>query len=206
MVYVNDLFITRSLATLISTLKQFLQQTFSMIDLGVVQHYLGVLFQTLLQGIFLHQLDYARSILQDFSMLDCRPATVSMPEGTILLIDMMSPYVDSPNYCKLVGKLIFLTITRADIAYAVNRVSSYMAQPQQAHLHAVLHILRYICGSLDFGILYQNSTQTIHTVDWGSCPETRHSIGTYIFFYSSSRTYYLDEQETTYRVTILHGS
>jgi hypothetical protein len=118
-------------------------------------------------------------------MLDCHPAKVPMPKGTVLLTDMLSPYVGSTYYCKLVGKLIFLTITKADIAYAINRVSSYMAQPQQAHLNVVLHILRYIRGTLDTGILFHKSHPSQLTgftdVDWDSCPETRRSISAYIF-------------------------
>jgi hypothetical protein len=67
---------------------------------------------------------------------------------------MNSPYVDSTYYCKLMGKLIFLTITRPDLAYAMIWVSSYMANPQQTHLDAAKHILYYLHGTIDQGILY----------------------------------------------------
>jgi hypothetical protein len=52
------------------------------------------------------------------------------------------------------GKLIFLTITRPDLAYAMIWVSSYMANPQQTHLDAAKHILYYLHGTIDQGILY----------------------------------------------------
>jgi hypothetical protein len=101
-----------------------------MTDLGPIKRYLGVFFEILSPGIFLYQQEYAQFILTDFGMTNCRPAKVPMLEATILITDMLSPFVDSTHYCKLVGKFIFLTITRPNLTYAVNRVSSYMAQPQ----------------------------------------------------------------------------
>jgi hypothetical protein len=185
MVYVDDLFITGSCDKLILSVKEFLHNTFSMTDLGIIRRYLGVSFEHLSQGIFIHQRDYTRSILQDFGMLECRPAKVPMPEGSVIITDMLSPYINSTYYCQLVGKLIFLTVSRPDIAYAVNRVSSFMSHPQQAHLDAVLHILRYLRGTMDYGILYTHSGHSeirgYSDADWGSCPETRRSIGAYIF-------------------------
>ena len=118
-------------------------------------------------------------------MQDCRPATTPLPEGQILVADMKSPTIDKTHYCKLVGKLIFLTVTRPDLAYAVSRLSSYMSLPHNAHLEAAKHVLRYIQGTIDLGILYNsNATPTISgyaDADWGSCTETRRSMGAYIF-------------------------
>jgi hypothetical protein len=60
-----------------------------------------------------------------------------------------------------------------------------MSNPQQAHLDAVLHILRYLRGTLDYDIMYKHSGHSIIRgfidADWGSCPKTRRSIGAYIF-------------------------
>jgi hypothetical protein len=146
---------------------------------------MGISFENVPPGIFLHQRDYALSILTDFGMAQCKSAPSPLPEGLVLVINMDSPYVDSTHYCKLVGKLIFLTITRPDLAYVVSRVSSYMANPQQTHLDAAKHILRYIHGTIDHGILYRAGSPLeaigFTDADWGSCPETRRSMGAYIF-------------------------
>jgi hypothetical protein len=88
-------------------------------------------------------------------MVDCKSASAPFPKGQLLVTDMHSPYIDSTYYCRLVGKLIFLTVTRPDIAYAVSRLSSYMANPQHAHLDAAKHVLRYLQGTIDIGILYK---------------------------------------------------
>ena len=185
LLYVDDLFITRSSSKLISWLKSFLQQTYDMTDLGLIRKYLGITFDYLPHGIFLHQWDYALSILNDFAPKDLRPAKTPLPAGQILSSETHTPSVDSTTYSQLVGKLIFLTITRLDLAFAVNRIASYMAAPQQAHLESAMHILRYVLSTFDHGILYNNnptfSIQGFTDADWATCPDTRRSIGAYLF-------------------------
>ena len=99
--------------------------------------------------------------------------------------DTHFPPINSSYYYKLVGKLIFQTITRIDLAYAVSMVSSFMAKPQQAHLDAALHILYYIKGTLDHGILYNVGTHFkvsgFTDADWGSYLDTRRSMDAYVY-------------------------
>jgi hypothetical protein len=109
MLYVDDLFITGSSEKLISWLKAFLHKEFDMTDLGIIKRYLGISFNTVPLGTFLHQRDYELSILIDFGMEHCKPAPSLLPEGLALVTNMASLYVDSTHYCKLVDKLIFLT-------------------------------------------------------------------------------------------------
>jgi hypothetical protein len=143
--YVDDLFITGGDTKCITWLKGQLKNQFDMIDLGHVTYYLGVQFHKLSNSIFLSQQDYALELLTDLNMLDCCLEHVSLPPGLILLIDMDSALVDPYLYSQIVGKLIFLTTTRPDIAYATSTVSRYMSFPQQAHMNAVYHILRLSC-------------------------------------------------------------
>jgi hypothetical protein len=72
MLYVNDLNITGSSDRLISWLKTFLHEEFDMTDLGMVKCYLGISFEKVPLGIFLHKRDYALSILTDFGMAQCK--------------------------------------------------------------------------------------------------------------------------------------
>jgi hypothetical protein len=55
----------------------------------------------------------------------------------------------------MVGKLLFLTITGADIAFAVNLVSRYMENPQETHMKAVKSIIRYLVGTTSLGLFYR---------------------------------------------------
>jgi hypothetical protein len=83
-----------------------------------------------------------------------------------------------------VGKFIFLTTTRPDLAYGVNIVSRYISSLQQPHLEVVKHILRYLRKTADYGLFYSTGHHPIQgftDADWASCPETRRSIGGYCF-------------------------
>jgi hypothetical protein len=85
----------------------------------------------------------------------------------------------------MIGKLVFLTHTRYDISYAINLVSRYMAHPQEAHLKAVKCILRYIEGTLDFGLFYSQSPDITFCgysdADWGGDLDQRRSTGAFVF-------------------------
>lgn len=118
-------------------------------------------------------------------MTDCKSTTTSLPEGQVLVTNMNSSYVDCTHYRQLMGKLIFLTVTRPDIAYTVNRLSSYMANPQETHLEATKHLLCYIKGTLDYGIMYKaNALFTLtgyNDANWSSCPKIRQSMAAHVF-------------------------
>ena len=66
--------------------------------------------------------------------------------------------VDKDMYQRLVGKLIYLSHTRPDIAYAVSIVSQFLHSPRKAHLQAVHRILQYLKGSLGKGTLFKRDT------------------------------------------------
>jgi hypothetical protein len=54
----------------------------------------------------------------------------------------------------MVGKLIYLTNTRPNISYAVGVINKYMATPQKPHMEAIKKIFRYLCGTIDFGLMF----------------------------------------------------
>ena len=62
---------------------------------------------------------------------------------------------DTTMYRQLVGSLIYLTLVRSNITYAVRIVSRFMQNPKETHLEAMRRILRYIKGTIDYGLLYK---------------------------------------------------
>lgn len=188
--YVDDILLTGSNTRLISQLKSHLQQNFKTNDLGPLQRYLGVQFDRNDIGLRMHQTDYALHILQHFDMEHCTPSHTPLPEGTVLSKDSATPPVDATLYTTLVGKLLFLTKTRPDITHAVSVVSRFMHSPQEAHLQAAKHILRYVRRFPDLGLFYQqgeeNSLRGYTDADYGQDIDDRISVGAYIFFLGNS--------------------
>ncbi|GKA12808.1 ribonuclease H-like domain-containing protein [Tanacetum coccineum] len=96
------------------------------------------------------------------------------------------PVIDSTLYCSLAGALQYITLTRADLSYVVQQVCLYMHDPREPHFNALKRILRYVRGTVDYGLqLHVSSTTqlTAYTdVDWSGYPVTRRSTSRYCVF------------------------
>jgi hypothetical protein len=85
-----------------------------------------------------------------------------------------------------VGALQYVTITRPDISFVVNYVSQFMHTPNMSHWSAMKSILRYLKGTLEYGLTIQPSNKiNIHVFadsDWAGCPYDRRSTSGYLVF------------------------
>lgn len=202
MLFVDDLLITGSSPTQIQDMKALLAKKYKMKDLGAVKKYLGVEFdRTQSGGLFLHLTNYTHDLVKEYHMQNCRQEFTPLPLGLTLDVDTATPAVDPSIYCRVVGKLIFLTHTRPDISHAVGIVSRFMKAPQQAHWDSVSHLLRYISTTADFGIHYSNSGSHSLTgftdADYLSCTSTQRSIGAYVFTLASGPISWSSKQQAT---------
>ena len=190
LVYVDDILITGSDLQLITKLKVHLQQQFKTNDLGSINKYLGVQFDRTSSGLRMHQTEYALSILHLFSMEHCTPSYTPLPEGLVLSKNSNTPPVNPTLYRMLVGKLLFLTKTRPDLTHAVSVISRFMQHPQEVHLHAAKHVLRYVRRYPDLGLFFkQGEENRLHgytDADYAQDIDDRISVGAYIFFIGNS--------------------
>ena len=106
------------------------------------------------------QRKYALDILKEIGMQNCRPVDNPMDPNLKLMANQSDIYPDPERYRRLVGKLIYLTITRPDISFAVGVVSQFMQNPHIDHWNAVVHILRYVKRALGQGLLYEDKGNT----------------------------------------------
>ena len=91
-------------------------------------------------------------ILKRFKMMDCKSRTMPMTMNLKLFGDITSEIVDATLYKKMIGSLMYLTNTRPYICFAVNTLSQYMVEPRHVHLIGTKHVLRYLEGTLDYGL------------------------------------------------------
>lgn len=86
-------------------------------------------------------------------------------------------------YQRLVGKLLYLTITRLDISYVVQSLSQFMHAPKRSHYEAALHIVRYIKNQLGLGLLMSSKgdekVEAYCDFDCASYPMSRKSVSGY---------------------------
>ncbi len=90
-------------------------------------------------------------------MLDSRPMSTPMITNWKKIDASDSELVDPTLYKRLIGSLMYLVNTRPDICFVVNTLSQFMVEPKREHWVAAKHVLRYLCGTVDFGLMYVRS-------------------------------------------------
>ena len=106
------------------------------------------------EGMFLNQGKYAVEILKIFDMLDCKSMATLMDTNLKMLSDESSELVDMNQYIKIIGSLMYLTNTGTDICFFVNTLIQYLVKPRHVHLIDAKHVMRYLKGTIDFGLYY----------------------------------------------------
>jgi hypothetical protein len=190
LLYVNDMIITRDDIVGICNLQQFLSQQFEMKDLGSLSYFLGLEVSSDQNGYYLSQAKYASDLFSRAGLTDCK--IVDSPlEMNVKLRDTDGELLsDATLYRQLVGSLIYLTVTRPDLAYAVHLVSQFMTTPRLVHYVAVLRILYYVKGALFHGLPFSSYSsldlRVYSDADWAGDPTDRRSTTGYCFLLGDS--------------------
>ncbi|CAL1360108.1 unnamed protein product [Linum trigynum] len=183
LIYVDDIILGGTSLPTIQRVKDFLHQQFSIKDLGTLKYFLGVEVSRSKQGIVLTQRKYALDILADSGVQGSRPSLFPIEQNHHLSRLDGPPASDPSSYRRLIGRLLYLTVTRPDIVYAVNVLSQAVHDPRQAHVDAAHRVLRYLKGSPGQGLFFSSAGSPDLTAfcdaDWGGCQQTRRSTTGY---------------------------
>ncbi|CAL2264786.1 unnamed protein product [Prunus armeniaca] len=185
-IYVDDMIITGNNKQEISQLQDYLATEFEMKDLGGLKYFLGIEVARSQQGIFLSQRKYVLDLLTDTGMLDCKPADTPIVQNHHLGEYLDQVPTNKERYQRLVGRLIYLSHTRPDIAYAVSVVSQFMHSPSEDHMNAVLRILRYLKSAPGKGLMFSKhghlNIDGYSDADWAGNVTYRKSTSGYFTF------------------------
>lgn len=144
LVYFDDVILAgNNLEDIIKT-KCFLSSHFKLMDMIQLKYFLIIKVARSKHGISLCQRKYALEILEDTGFLDAKPSRFPAEQNVTLIQGDEDLLEDASQYRRPVGRLIYLTITRPDLAYAVHILSQFMDKPRQPHLEAAHKVLRYI--------------------------------------------------------------
>lgn len=144
LIYVDDIIVVSSHMESIEVLQGFLNDHFRIKSLGNLCYFLGIEVARSSIGISICQSKYELDILADAGSLGSRPFKLPMDENLKLHKDDGDILSDPLPYRRLVGRLLYLTITRPDLCYSVQHLSQFMAAPTTTHLQSAHHVLRYM--------------------------------------------------------------
>uniref|UniRef100_A0A3Q7G9E8 Integrase catalytic domain-containing protein n=1 Tax=Solanum lycopersicum TaxID=4081 RepID=A0A3Q7G9E8_SOLLC len=155
-----------------------------------LKYFLGIECARSSTGLVLCQRKYALEILQEAGLTDCKPVVTPLPPGHGLATSTSVPIHDPGKYRRLVGRLIYMTITRPDLAYSVHLLSQFMHEPKVDHLNAAMRVLRYLKGHPGQGILLRADSNlqilAYCDSDWATCPLSRKSVSGYFIMLGGS--------------------
>nr|XP_016496751.1 PREDICTED: uncharacterized mitochondrial protein AtMg00810-like [Nicotiana tabacum] len=170
--------------------KQLCIRTSKLKDLGELRYFLGIEIAISAKGIFMSQRKYALEIILEAGLSGSKPKKTPMEQNLKLISTEFDKIVnentddsvleDRSLFQILVGKLLYFTITRPDIAYVVQSLSQFIHAPKKSHYNVALYVVRYIKDQPGLGLLMSsNSAERVQgfcNSGWGSCPMSRKSI------------------------------
>ncbi|TYK12281.1 putative mitochondrial protein [Cucumis melo var. makuwa] len=163
----------------ISDLQHYLGQHFEMKDFGSLNCFLGLEVSRRSDEYLLSQAKYAYNLLARSGITDSNIASTPLDPNLHLIPYDGVPLKDVSLCRQLVGSLIYLIVTRPDIAYVVHIVSQFMAAPRTIHFTAVLHILHYIKGTLGHELQFSSQYSLVLSgyfdADWAGDPTYHNS-------------------------------
>nr|GEZ37617.1 uncharacterized mitochondrial protein AtMg00810-like [Tanacetum cinerariifolium] len=185
--------------SLITDIKDQLHQTFNIKDLGPLHYYLGIEFLKNSNGIVMTQKKYSLDLIEFANLQNDKPAKTPLDSRVNLTYTDGEPLLDSSHYRTLVEKLIYLTITRPDIAFAAQLLSQFLHNPHTTHLTALHRVIRYLKLSPGQGLYFpKHNPLSFHAYcdsDWANCPSSRRSISGFGIFLGTSLIFWHSKKQ-----------
>ena len=158
----------------IHDLKHFLGRQFEMKDLGHLNYFLGLEVSSSTDDYYLTQAKYTSDLISRASITDSKIVDTPNEYNYRLNSHDGESLYDATLYRQFVGSLIYLTVTRHDISYAVHLVNQFMDTPRSPHYVVVLKLLRYLKGTIFDGLHFSSHSsltlQSYSDADWAGDP------------------------------------
>jgi hypothetical protein len=187
---VDDLVITGNNSNFVNSIVKQLGCKFSLKDMGSLHYFLGMEIIPTPGGLFLSQHKYIRDLLSNTNMLGAKEVCSPLSTSTPLKLNDDIASFDSIEYRRIIGSLQYLSLTRPDISFAVNKLSQFMNKHTQTHWAATKRLLRYLKQTIFHGVRLISHTHpsltTFSDADWACNFDDRTSTSAYIIFLGSN--------------------
>lgn len=183
LVYVDVILVTRTSSKLVHALISKLHLQFALKKLGKPKYFLGLEVHEKSGGaIILTQRKYIWDLLTKVNMIEAKGVNTPMFSQCKLNKHGSDVMIDPHLYMSIVGALQYMTWTRPYITFSINKSCQFIINPLDSHWSVVKHILRYLSGTSQHGLLLQPADSAPHTSiraysdsDWASDADDRRS-------------------------------
>nr|GEU34016.1 uncharacterized mitochondrial protein AtMg00810-like [Tanacetum cinerariifolium] len=153
-IYVDDIIFGSTNKDLRKGFEKLMKDKFQMSSMGELTFFLGLQVKQKPDGIFISHDKYVAEILRKFGLTDRKSASTPIDTNEPLLKDPYGEDVDVHIYRSIIGSLMYLTLSRPEIMFAVCACARFQVTPKASHLHAVKRIFRYLKGKPHLGLWY----------------------------------------------------
>ncbi|XP_040996230.1 uncharacterized mitochondrial protein AtMg00810-like [Juglans microcarpa x Juglans regia] len=185
LIYVDDILVTGSSKAAIDSFILSLKESFLVKDLGELSFFLGVQATRDKHGLHLRQTRYITDLLESTKMGGAKPLNCPTTSGPKLSSEEGNLLLDPTECRRVIGAIQYCTISRPDIAYAVNQLCQFMHSPREPHWIAAKRVLRYLKGTIDYSLYYSAGDINLNAYcdsDWAGNPDDRRSTTGYGIF------------------------
>ena len=154
LVYVDDILIIGDSSALIHSVIQALTSRFALKTLSSINYFLGFEAFRDSSSLYLNQAKYISDLLVKTNMVHAKPSSTPMALGQKVALEDSAPFPDVTLYHSTICALQYLTLTRPDISFSVNKLSQFLKTPTQHHWSACKRLLRYVSGNRTLGLSF----------------------------------------------------
>ncbi|XP_050258879.1 uncharacterized mitochondrial protein AtMg00810-like [Quercus robur] len=178
-----------------------MKKEFVMSMVGELNYFLGLQVKQQKDGIFISQEKYAKNLIKRFSLESKKHASTSMSSSVKLGFDLASVEVDLTLYRSMIGSLLYLTMSRPNIAFSVEVCAHFQAAPKKSHLTSVKRIICYVNGTSNYGIRYSRDSNDClagySNADWAKCVDDRKSTSGGCFYLENNLVSWMSKKQNS---------
>ncbi|XP_057982216.1 uncharacterized mitochondrial protein AtMg00810-like [Malania oleifera] len=193
----------------IQLLKFFLYDKFTIKDLGELKYFLGLETGRTKIGISICQSEFVLDILEQARVLGAKLVVFPMDSNLKLTTSDYDSYEDPSAYRRLVGQLLYLTLTRPDLTFSVQVLSQFLAKPAVSHFKAVIRVLKYLKATPGQGLFFPASSKLqlkpFSDSDWVGCIDTRRSVTGFAIFLGDSLISWKRKKQATINMSSIEA-
>jgi hypothetical protein len=204
---VDDIIFGSSSHAFVAKFADTMSREFEMSMMGELTFFLGLQIKQTREGTLVHQSKYTKDVLKKFGMSEAKPLSTPMSTTMALDEDKEGGAVDQKEYQSMIGSLLYLTVMRPDIQFAVYLCVHFQSSLCTSHRQVVKRIIRYLRFTPEFGFWFLASSSLslcgYFDTDYADCHvERKSTLGTYQFLRSSFVSWSSRKQSSVAQSTI----